>query len=51
MTKRPHPSDKLAKMNIRLPLNIRKKIQKIAKEEGRTMNSQVVQFLKKQLAA
>lgn len=49
MPKKKYPSDNLAKLNIRLPHTLRTKLKKASEKEGRTMNSQAVQLLKKGL--
>ena len=47
--KKTSSSQDLAKMNIRLPLALRKKLKEKAEREGRSMNAQAVQILGEKL--
>lgn len=43
------PGQRLVKINLRIPLDLRNKLKQIAAREGRSMNSQAVQMLQEQV--
>lgn len=49
MTKAPHPSDVADKVMLRLPPGMRDRLAVAAKENGRSMNSEIVSRLEKSL--